>query len=239
MSIRLRLTLLNGLVLLVALGLFAGVSYASQARSLQSSLDTTLREEARRLRDVPPFWLERGFDRSGDTTPNPFRRLPAGPGRISPDLFLQITDSDGNIMARSRSLEDGSLPINPEILRRAMAGEEWLGDGELEGQPVRLIVAPLGLGRPGSNRGPAGVVERPIDWLAATAHAIGAAQDFGRRVPTGAGKRRDEVGRLTDEFNGMLARLQSAYEQLEATLSAQRRFIADASHELRTPLTSV
>jgi signal transduction histidine kinase len=80
---------------------------------------------------------------------------------------------------------------------------------------------------------------RPIDWLAATAHAIGAAQDFGRRVPTRPGRRRDEVGRLADELNGMLARLQAARDQIEAALGAQRRFIADASHELRTPLTSI
>lgn len=34
----------------------------------------------------------------------------------------------------------------------------------------------------------------------------------------------------------MLGQLQAAYNQLEAALSAQRRFVADASHELRTPL---
>lgn len=37
----------------------------------------------------------------------------------------------------------------------------------------------------------------------------------------------------------MLDQLHDAYEQLEAALAAQRRFVADASHELRTPLTSV
>jgi signal transduction histidine kinase len=76
---------------------------------------------------------------------------------------------------------------------------------------------------------------RPIDRLAAAAHAIGASRDFARRVPEGA-DRPDEVGRLAREFNLMLGQLQAAYNQLEAALSAQRRFVADASHELRTPL---
>jgi signal transduction histidine kinase len=39
----------------------------------------------------------------------------------------------------------------------------------------------------------------------------------------------DELGRLATTFNGLLDRLNLAFER-------QRRFIADASHELRTPL---
>ena len=41
---------------------------------------------------------------------------------------------------------------------------------------------------------------------------------------------RDEIGRLIDTLNDMLARLEHAFE-------AQRRFTADASHELRSPLS--
>ena len=40
----------------------------------------------------------------------------------------------------------------------------------------------------------------------------------------------DEVKRLGEAFDGLLARLEASFE-------AQRRFVANASHELRTPLT--
>jgi signal transduction histidine kinase len=44
--------------------------------------------------------------------------------------------------------------------------------------------------------------------------------------------RRDELGRLAETFNDMLAGLEHAYQ-------AQKRFVADASHELRAPLTAI
>ena len=52
--------------------------------------------------------------------------------------------------------------------------------------------------------------------------------DLSRRIEVSS---QDELGRLADRFNAMLA----AVEQARAS---QRRLVADASHELRTPLTS-
>ncbi len=83
----------------------------------------------------------------------------------------------------------------------------------------------------------AGAALRPIDRITQTARAIGAEQDFARRVPYTHAN--DEVGRLASTFNTMLAQLGGAYTQVETALRAQRRFVADASHELRTPLTSI
>ena len=71
---------------------------------------------------------------------------------------------------------------------------------------------------------------RPVDRMTRAAQAIGAAQDFSRRLPDPASH--DEIGRLARTFNEMLSRLALAF-------TTQRRFLADASHELRTPLTAI
>ena len=77
----------------------------------------------------------------------------------------------------------------------------------------------------------AGRALRPLKSMAALAGEVGRTWDLHRRLPA-TRTRGDEVGRLTEAFNGMLARLEIAQE-------SQRRFVADASHELRTPLTSI
>ena len=48
-----------------------------------------------------------------------------------------------------------------------------------------------------------------------------------------------EVGRLGAALNGMLARIEAAIHEREASQELTRRFFADASHELRTPLASL
>ena len=48
-----------------------------------------------------------------------------------------------------------------------------------------------------------------------------------------------EVGRLKTAINAMLARIDGALGQRDATLRQMRRFIGDASHELRTPLVTM
>ncbi len=83
----------------------------------------------------------------------------------------------------------------------------------------------------------AGLALRPINRITQTAQAIGTEQDFSKRVDYSGPA--DEVGRLATTFNDMLARLQTAYQQIETSLHAQKQFVADASHELRTPLTTI
>jgi signal transduction histidine kinase len=78
---------------------------------------------------------------------------------------------------------------------------------------------------------------RPIDRFVASAEAM-SESDLSRRLPQGSGKR-NELDRLAQTFNGLLARLQAAFQDREIALEEQRQFTQDASHELRTPLTSI
>jgi two-component system OmpR family sensor kinase len=78
---------------------------------------------------------------------------------------------------------------------------------------------------------------RPLKTVVETADSIARTRDLKRRLPPA--KRRDEIGLLSESFNGMLEQVEAANQQLTVALDAQRRFVADASHELRTPLTTI
>lgn len=99
-----------------------------------------------------------------------------------------------------------------------------------------LLMLPVGL----LGAGWAGValtnrVLKRVHGLTRAAGRIGA-HDLSQRLPAAG---RDEFGELAETFNGLLARLDSAFAAQKHTLEQQRRFTADASHELKTPLTII
>ena len=69
----------------------------------------------------------------------------------------------------------------------------------------------------------------PVDKMVAQAARI-SESNLSQRLPFGG--REDEVGRLAHVFNGLLSRLEDAFEK-------EKRFTADAAHELRTPLNAI
>lgn len=83
---------------------------------------------------------------------------------------------------------------------------------------------------------------RPVDQMTQAAAEIGAG-DLSRRLEV---RGQDELARLAETFNSMIARLEgtfrgleNAYYRLEGAYEEQQRFTGDASHELRTPLTRI
>lgn len=67
---------------------------------------------------------------------------------------------------------------------------------------------------------------RPVDVIATSARTI-TASNLGLRLPMPATN--DEIARLTETLNDMIARLESSFDQI-------KQFTSDASHELKTPL---
>jgi heavy metal sensor kinase len=67
----------------------------------------------------------------------------------------------------------------------------------------------------------------PVDEITQAARNIGA-QDLGKRLTVH--RTGDELERLADTLNGMLGRLEAAFQRIT-------KFTADASHELRTPVS--
>jgi signal transduction histidine kinase len=74
----------------------------------------------------------------------------------------------------------------------------------------------------------AGRVLAPVHQITATARRLSQANLHERIALKGP---EDEIKELADTFDGMLARLDAAFD-------SQQRFVANASHELRTPLTT-
>lgn len=138
--------------------------------------------------------------------------------------FVQV-DSSGQpywVMERPFSLNGENLILasaapasgNLLVLNR------FLG-GLLAAMPILLLISSAG-GYWVSRR-----ALRPVDRITATARFIGI-RNLAERLP--ALHSGDELERLTETFNEMLARLESAVGQI-------KQFTTDASHELRGPLS--
>ena len=89
--------------------------------------------------------------------------------------------------------------------------------------PATLALAGL------AGYGLARLAMRPVDRMTQFARSLGA-DDLAKRI--GYSGPDDELGRLANTLDQMLARL-------EASFTRERRFVADAAHELRTPLTAL
>jgi two-component system OmpR family sensor kinase len=131
---------------------------------------------------------------------------------------------DGPLRLRARPVDRGGEPVvvvvgtglddrNDEL--RALATLLVLGGG------VALALASL------AGYAVAAAALRPVESMRRRAAAIAPATT-GQRLPVPPA--RDEIGRLGETLNDMLARLEAAFAR-------ERTFVADASHELRTPLS--
>ena len=131
--------------------------------------------------------------------------------RVVPIRLLAVRLDDGRLLVVGTALED-----QRDALQRLRA--ELLIGGAMA---VALATAVGWL--------VAGEALRPVERLRRDAEALSAAEP-GRRLPVPATG--DELARLAESLNRMLARV-------EAALHRERRFVSDASHELRTPLANL
>jgi len=143
-------------------------------------------------------------------------------------LATEVVDAGG------RSRQMARWPISDEAGR--LEGTIVLSDGPAYGSAILRSVA-LGWGIAGSV---AVLLAAAVGWLISrhlsepllaltTATGRMAEGDLAARANV---TRRDEFGALAHSFNQMA-------DQLEKTIVALRRFVADAAHELHTPLTAL
>ena len=250
MPLRRRMAVATALAVGVAVVLVAAVAYAVVRGELRGQIDRQLREQARLVQRVEgrlrPELAGRLRALGG-----PPRGFPAPPERRGGSAeYVQFVPARG----------EGAS----EEVAAVAAGRdgEFLADGEVKGERVRVLTAPLELGgaiQLGRSLESTDDVLARLRWvlLALVLGGIALAAALGRlaarhlvapvvRVTEAArhieqtedlGRRievtsQDEVGELAARFNAML-------DTLEGSIATQRQLVADASHELRTPVTSL
>ena len=244
-GVRARLVLSAAVPLAVALVLVAVAVALVFAGGLVRDLDGQTRAEAAILTDLVTT------DRLPSTLP-----LPAGSA-----LLAQVVAEDGTVLAatpsasRVQALRTGTVPRVLTDEEGAYAGTPLrvrVEPAVLAGRPVAVVVAaPLADVRRALHALRlvlllvvpvlvavvtaltwlvAGLALRPVEQLRAAAEQIARAPESPVALPSVAG--RDEVGRLADTLQVLLA-------AVRGLLAQQRAFVADAAHELRSPLASL
>jgi signal transduction histidine kinase len=250
LSLRARLTALAMAVLAVALVSGVLLLIAAQSHSLTSNLDAGARRTAAQVSS---------YVTSGDPLPDP---LPIGDGntvvvqlinadgqvvgasatadRLVPLLSAaergQVRDGDVLVVSGNRAGVNGTLRVvgqatglgnTTETVIVAVYADQVnesvraLRDALFIAAPVLLLVASLVCWHI------VGRALRPVEDLRRGAEEITGSS---RQLPVP--QARDEIRRLAETLNDMLARL-------DAASARQRGFIADAAHELRSPLASL
>ena len=258
LSIRTRLTLWYSGLLLVILAAIGALSYSWLRRTVHQDLDASLLAVARAIRDTgAPDRPEREVEALlremlGPELYDKFFRLLDPEGR--PHTSGSPPRGDALPLsgpARARALRGestletvagpGAEPLRvftmPIVRDGRVADIVQVGTSVRRAEAVLdrylqtlLVLIPLGVGLAALGGAViARIALRPVDEMTRTARRI-TAEDLSRRVERpGTG---DEMERLAETLNGMLARLEAAFTQT-------RRFAADAAHELRTPLAAL
>ena len=224
MPIRVRLSLAFALAMAVVLAATGAFVYFRLESALNESVDEGLEL---RLSDATALAVAGGAPGLTITeegfTEITTRPVPLGTTEIDRLPDIRGRQSEGPLRVRGVSVK------TPEGFRRVRVGASLADRNEALGEvltqmaiagPIALLLASL-LGY-----WLAGAALRPVEEMRVEAAAISASEP-GRRLPSG--RARDEIARLAETLNEMLARLERAIER-------ERSFVADASHELRTPL---
>jgi two-component system OmpR family sensor kinase len=262
-SLRARLLLGMGVIALV-LGLAAAVIARTTEDHLVDQIDAQLRGVGPQLGGVNPGDSDDNVPGGGNGQAPPPRLSELYIGRISltgqltavyePDLrdeppVLEVSASAVEQLRAGKAVTVGTegsdvryrMLARVEGRRGAMAVAALPLDGvddavrrlaAVELLAVLAVLAVLGLVTWWVVR--LGI--RPLRRMTTTAGAI-AAGDLSHRVPDA--RSGTEAGDLGVALNGMLGRIEEAFDQRTASEIRLRQFIADASHELRTPVTTI
>jgi two-component system OmpR family sensor kinase len=139
-SLRLRLLLSLGILLISALGLFAVLTLVSTTDAINQSVDNAIRSEARvALLDVdrslspqPPYWPQQFSLHAVDT----YR---------DPGVAVEVLDEHGQVRSRSANDTATSIPISEQTMQAALAGQTIWYTTTINSEQARVEALPVRL----------------------------------------------------------------------------------------------
>jgi two-component system, OmpR family, sensor kinase len=181
--------------------------------------------------------------------------------------YAQVWSGDGASLLRSRYMVR-DLPMDPEALRTAAAGDLVWRESEFDGARVRSVFYPLvrlgelheqhvlQVAAPLETRNAMlrrvvvfGVIMVLLTavasllggrWLATRAiRPVTDIIDQAEGMGGGTLRRRISAYADTREYQRLVQVLNTMLDRIQTSFESQRRFTADASHELRSPLTAM
>jgi heavy metal sensor kinase len=230
-------------------------------RSLMTEVDRTLMARAQQVANFIQI------DRVSSLFSGRVRLVPRVDPLSSPGVFLQVLDTNGNVLDKSSNLGEDFLPRDPRVITANQRLQSMLYTVDAGGSRLRVLSAPLVVGRSVVGIVQVGASLRDIDATLqrlaylliggislslALAAFIGAfmaraalnpidrvTQTALRITRAEDLSRRIEGVEVQDEVGRLASTFNEMLDRIEGLFRTQQRFIADISHELRTPLTTI
>ena len=263
MPIRWRLTLWFTLILSIIL-IFSGiVMYFLLQRYLLNQIDDNLRIHSAQVHGtLNPEEIPQPLDYEVIHS-----KLPPVNEFASPGIYIQIIGKNGEVVAKSNSLGDQELPVNPSLIARGFAGEVVIDTVSAgENASIRIMISPLYLQdevlllEVAQSLNHVADAMSQVRWalLVSTLVALILAVVSGwllvrsalspvRKISHTASiietssdlKQRVGYSGPNDEIGELASTFDHMIGQLDKVFQSQKYFVADASHELRGPLTVI